>query len=862
MELKISPLRPAFSPSNSSSDSDHGEKQISEEDDDDRNHKHRRKETHFQSAEMGKWNKPFDNGYFDRETDPATLEKEHILRFDKRRGVPSFSRASQVANQRTISSRIGRGMEIGGWAQHDLRLMSVDIAPQLIQQGSTVPSFLTGKGLPNVHDAKTSSWATFGMVPHIPNVGLDIFHHRGLPLNPSMGMGFPRQKCRDFEERGFCLRGDMCPMEHGVNRIVVEDVQSLSKLNLPVSVPSAHMMRTVGQGAISATCPSGSFVNCRALHIKPEIMDEGLELSGEPLGCSLPGGSDGYDPDQPLWRSDDPETSPAVLAANGLSVDDVGLTDHFSVGLSDQGRNNCSKNKEQAVENIDSKNKAEALENIFSKNKVEAVQNIDSITEASRILNGETENTGRQITDPFSKSQSNVECNMRKCVQKALYTLFVTGIPQKDNTTEALFAHFRKFGEIINIYIPKRKGRAFVQFSSREEAERALKAPDAVMGNRFIMLQWAKRDCIPEHILSNGYKAQRQENGVIPDSAPSYVYKGKDSVQSAVPRSFLAVPSVSDHKKSIVSNEAKDPPLSRKKLENLELLKEELRKKQEMLDLKRNEFRRQLDTFEKQAIDHKDDDHAAKRQKTGVSETLKAKTLNFILPDTVSVTQPSEAVVDGSNGSANSTVNTFSNSVSTLATPQPLISKPSFRPLAPLGEPYNFYNRFKLDNRPTAFKINPPIPNALANVDVLKEHFCSFGELSSVELEGGENQNELGTSILYARISFVSRRSAEKAFMNGKSCQGHTLQFKWLPANKSLKDGGIDEGASTALSLSSDPGFHPLALDASTTSLQKENVTGSCENERKRHTENGQEDLLVGEDSKSTSMMSGKKELV
>ncbi|GJS61694.1 RNA polymerase II transcription factor B subunit 4 [Tanacetum coccineum] len=30
--------------------------------------------------------------------------------------------------------------------------------------------------------------------------------------------------CMDFEKQGFCLRGDMCPIEHGLNRIVVENV--------------------------------------------------------------------------------------------------------------------------------------------------------------------------------------------------------------------------------------------------------------------------------------------------------------------------------------------------------------------------------------------------------------------------------------------------------------------------------------------------------------------------------------------------------------------------------------------------------------------------------------------------------------
>ncbi|GJY32146.1 RNA polymerase II transcription factor B subunit 4 [Tanacetum coccineum] len=37
-------------------------------------------------------------------------------------------------------------------------------------------------------------------------------------------MGLVRQWCMDFEKQGFCLRGDMCPIEHGLNRIVVENV--------------------------------------------------------------------------------------------------------------------------------------------------------------------------------------------------------------------------------------------------------------------------------------------------------------------------------------------------------------------------------------------------------------------------------------------------------------------------------------------------------------------------------------------------------------------------------------------------------------------------------------------------------------
>lgn len=43
--------------------------------------------------------------------------------------------------------------------------------------------------------------------------------------------------------------------------------------------------------------------------------------------------------------------------------------------------------------------------------------------------------------------------------------------------------------------------------------------------------------------------------------------------------------------------------------------------------------------------------------------------------------------------------------------------KQSFRPLAPAGASI-FMNRFKLDNRPTTFKISPPLPAGLANVSL------------------------------------------------------------------------------------------------------------------------------------------------
>jgi RNA-binding protein 26 len=122
----------------------------------------------------------------------------------------------------------GRGREYGSWSQRDSRFSSVGIASQMAHLG---PSLFAGRGLANVSNVQSASWNAFGLMPRMSNGGLDTIHPIGLQgtlrpaVNSSLNMGIPHQRCRDFEERGFCLRGDMCPLEHGVNRIVVEDVQ-------------------------------------------------------------------------------------------------------------------------------------------------------------------------------------------------------------------------------------------------------------------------------------------------------------------------------------------------------------------------------------------------------------------------------------------------------------------------------------------------------------------------------------------------------------------------------------------------------------------------------------------------------------
>ncbi|KAL8475412.1 hypothetical protein ACS0TY_028172 [Phlomoides rotata] len=839
MELRVSPEKPGFSSSDVASDT---EKEISEgEDDDDRNHKHRRRDAHSQSMEgdsldqqfsrpYRKRNRPFENGYSFREGDPQSGEtwknynnasdREFPSRFDRRRlNQASVSKAPPELNQRIRGNQMlpgdvgpvrGRGREHISWGIRDSRFGLVDVASQIVQHGPVPSAMFAGRGFPNVSTAQGTSWNAFGLIPGIPNGGLESLHPLGLQgalrpaISQSVNIRHPRQRCRDFEERGFCLRGDMCPMEHGVNRIVIEDVQSLSQFNLPVSIPgSQHLGTSAGHGALS--------VNTKAFHgkgSKPGMTEDGFDLNGGVLGASVAGASDVYDPDQPLWAHDNPETSAALLAINQSNADE---TEPFlDVDLSNRRNNESDEgfNDDRLLRNATTAGSqssslwgrvGSSKHNLGVKEKIESVGTSSSYLErdgksekALSMGRPDAPNQGKWTNidgngPPVKESSLNKHSDSvrdtRKPAQKALRTLFVYGIPLKDNRREALLSHFQKFGEVIDIYIPANGERAFVQFSKREEAEAALKAPDAVMGNRFIKLWWANRDNIPER---------------NPHSA-----SGKDGNSHA----FISQPPpVHDHPKPMVTNGPKVPPPQQKKLENLELLKEELRKKQEMLDQKRNEFRRQLDKLEKQAVGVKD----------VTASDLTPKRLK-------SETSPIHAKAETSKSSPRRTMTTESTASAELALPHTSSTNPTvlvqehlkvpFRPQASPGTPFSV-NKFKLDNRPTTFRIVSPLPSGLTDAAALEEHFSAYSDLSSVVLEGSELQESndaSSSSNVSARISFTTRRSAEKAFLHGKVWQGHKLQFVWHTG----KEVGISGNPPSASKVVSNTNIQPSGDDAS-----------------------------------------------
>lgn len=172
-------------------------------------------------------------------------------------------------------------------------------------------------------------------------------------------------------------------------------------------------------------------------------------------------------------------------------------------------------------------------------------------------------------------------------------------------------------------------------------------------------------------------------------------------------------------------------------------------------------------------------------------------------------------VVSDNNRSTENAEHSCPISCSAAATQEPSSLRQSIPPVAPHGAPFVF-NRYKLDNRPTAFKVLPPMPSGLANVTVLKEHFSTFGDPPAVEMEDLEPQDgNNGSEMLNisASICFPTRRSAERAFSNGKIWQGQALQFMWSQSSNSTKDIDVKKDGDPALKQPLDANVQTIPQD-------------------------------------------------
>ncbi|KAJ7534024.1 hypothetical protein O6H91_13G075900 [Diphasiastrum complanatum] len=786
----------------------------------------------------------------------------------------------------------GRGPGNGTWLPHEQRLVPLfpdgpDFQSPAIAQGPPNVNFYANRGISGRGGAPQPPWSGFTPLSAISNGSLEHPH----PLNPGiqgarkatlnssvgnvMGMSIPRPRCLDFEERGYCLRGDLCPMEHGANRIVVEDFQSLSKFNLPATLPGGRNA-PIGPSPVSA--PSAISMLMPTIDIAGRGSRENRETTlsvGERTGIlnGATGGMepDSYDPDQPLFNKEPLDPVPGMRKLPSFQkerlkqdwertvpeIQEVEDFDFVDFGKPSRGikPNAGFKGTETTpsvwdrigpvdrfgnklltvvskVPPIRKPLKVDDLEEqVYGRGSLQDIRGdreVEAVDEAG--LEGQDAVLGRNSGGIISATQVDFQSLLRPndgiphvshrpgghgsggvVGERAQRTLYVRCIPTTSNKADLLLAHFQKFGEVLDIRIPLHSDRAFVQFARREDAEKALSSPDAVMGNRFIRLSWANRDNIfdPGELSTATMPLRPSVNSVNGQKVISQVVPASKDVARPVGTGTSESSVIEVTGKVVTGNGSASTASSNKKQEELEQMKEEIRKKQEALAKKREDFRQKLEKLAKQGIgpqtEVSEGSQPLKRQKLGElndsSSSLAERqgssgaVSSQGIPLSASINsvveqQASPAVLLKSNAEEGSKI--AATMITALQPASPLPFSRGIKSPHPRGSvtgPGLGYAsslawgpaRYKLDNRTMVFRIVPPIPAVISDVLMLKEHFAKFGELLSVELDNTDHDGDGKlTETSNVQVTFASRRAAERAFAQARSFQGQTLKFVWV----------------------------------------------------------------------------------
>lgn len=277
---------------------------------------------------------------------------------------------------------------------------------------------------------------------HSPMDGLMAEERKGTrSLSPSV----KNDRCRDFDEKGYCMRGETCPWDHGVNPVVLEDIN-----NPIMTMQTAPHVRSGGEynpdapelwsqtnafaNGSNRTANSGPITNAppNAYARLPVTAANATGFRGPnfpfPVGAAGPGAA------APLQR--ELISVPVVEANSGGDV-------------------SAAANQKRRYEPEDTVAVAEGP----AKRKIPINSRLGPISRA-----------------PI---QNNCSLELRK-------------VPRGLNSIAHLNNHFCKFGKIVNIQVSYEGDpeAAIVTFSTHAEANVAYRSTEAVLNNRFIKVFW------------------------------------------------------------------------------------------------------------------------------------------------------------------------------------------------------------------------------------------------------------------------------------------------------------------------------------------------------------------------------------
>ncbi|XP_075457148.1 RNA-binding protein 27 isoform X2 [Ascaphus truei] len=365
------------------------------------------------------------------------------------------------------------------------------------------------------------STATVIAPAHHPESTPEIWSNYYNNHNPPNSFGRnppPKRRCRDYDERGFCVLGDLCQFDHGNDPLVVDEVSLPSMIPFPPPpglpppgilmppIPGPAHMRVPVPRPLSQPPPS-SILPAQRLPLPHTSLLNNREQprtsavsSHAPVGARLPPPlpqnilysvsehtyePDGYNPEAPSLTNTGRGAYRQFFTRTPMQRSNlIGLTSG-DMDTAPRAANiviqtepppsvpvNCNANR--VVVEPDRKRVLSSLDGPFAKK-------------------------------PWMENQGNNNHNKPVYMKKIHYTntiLEVRKIPQNLNNITKLNEHFSKFGTIVNIQVAFQGDPegALIQYLCNDEARRAISSTEAVLNNRFIRVLWHRENSEQQHL--------------------------------------------------------------------------------------------------------------------------------------------------------------------------------------------------------------------------------------------------------------------------------------------------------------------------------------------------------------------------
>ncbi|KAL2730703.1 RNA-binding protein 26 isoform X1 [Vespula squamosa] len=604
-----------------------------------------------------------------------------------------------------------------------------------------------------------------------------------------------KRRCRDFDEKGYCMRGDLCPYDHGTDPVVLEDV-ALSR----VLTFGPHSHQAPGTVPVTAVPdpPPGPNGNAPPPHLPlaslppPHLRNQHHSNMGRKYNDNNKNMLDAfaeYNPDAPSMEprmpwGRHPQTGSGLYGRGQRELISVPVIPHTNSTEITHSQANPLKRKQA-----------------FDFNRLGPKQ--------------------RAVHNP-----ANCSLELKK-------------VPRSLNNITQLNNHFSKFGKIVNIQVnfggdPE---AALVTFQLPTEAKAAYRSTEAVLNNRFIKVFWHNinnnsvsgaienvppgcRPSVKERLgAALNLPAKSEENEYVPTRRSS----DEQNTQNVIPTSpkAAAVPTreekvlaIKKTQEILAAKETLKKKQEEKRKEAIKLTADLRKRKQELLDKHLVEIRVLIDKAEKnpeqkdaimatiktmqQSIDNLRKDLAANGQICGNKSQIKSKeqTQKEILDAELDLMTAQQEGQDA--GELQKRLNELRAQAAALglhASPGVGRGARSSRiirgthAVSYRGRGRGSYAHVSVDHRPTSLLVSGYETEEKS--DVLA-HFQQFGEIVNQIID------DTTPSIV---INYKSRKEAEVAMLKGRTFQDRLLSITWVSGHH-LHRGGSGNNLNSSVQLS------------------------------------------------------------